>query len=189
MGIKKYADKYAVSTGKTQVIPLHSSSMTWIRYLFDTTLAHRSKTSLLSIHGNPQVCLHSHKCNHEHNTTLSAKGKGWWCILWACNRCRASWRILCRANDQSHAEYHWFILICGHTPTCTNIKTPQEAYRGHTEFPGFQRSPRENIDMSDPPKKRINSSPFAGVGPSLKIAWENIVVWHVGLIINSISSG
>ena len=97
-------------------------------------------------------------------------------------------------SDKSHIECLWFMPICRHTHTHTHThthrdSTPQEAFRGHTAFSGFQRSSRESKDRLDHLKRRsANSSPLPGVGRSLKIVREKIVVWHVCLIVNSIWS-
>lgn len=42
--------------------------------------------------------------------------------------------------------FNSYFFADAHPPTRTNINTPREAFRDHTAFPGFQRSPRDRED-------------------------------------------
>lgn len=126
-------------------------------------------------------------CYLGQNTTLFSSERPM--IYYMCDHWGVSWRSLCEAGDQ-------ISLVLNASDSCLFVDThthqdttPQEAFRGHTAFSGFQRSSRESKDRLDHLKRRsANSSPLPGVGRSLKIVRENIVVWHVCLIVNSIWS-
>lgn len=61
------------------------------------------------------------------------------------------------------------------TNSCKKIKTPQEAFRGRTAFPRFQRSSRESKHRSEQPRRSPNSIPLPGEGRTLKIGEGNVV--------------
>lgn len=67
--------------------------------------------------------------------------------------------------NKPHTEGFWFILFT-HTLRQKHQETAQEAFRGHTAFPGFQRSSGEPKHKSDQPKK---PKQLPSVGRTLQI--------------------